>query len=109
MKIVDLSQNTLAQAEINGNMVKMLYKGKELELNISEIQEEFVKTVDVVEDDSGWGIGQTGEKNTKYIASIVIPAKEYEMKNTGDVDQEDNPVFEKIQIDNLYKTEIRLF
>lgn len=108
MKITNLKEKTLATVEVDGDNVKITFAGKTKEIDIAEYQEDNVKNIDIVEENGDWGIGKVGI-GCRYIASIIIPAKEYKMIDTGSKDLEGNPVFERVQMENLEKTEIRLY
>lgn len=62
-------------------------------IDAAERQSDQEEVIDIYQDDMGTLV--EGEKNLWYAATIVIPPRQYHMVDTGQVGDQDQPVFER--------------
>lgn len=102
MKINELNTGEKADYSLNGNFLVLSVLDKSIGLDLEVMQDDEKKTVDICTNKTGnlvEGIDKW------YVANITIPAAEYEMQDTGEVDEDGEIVYEKVKkpfnVDNV--------
>jgi hypothetical protein len=94
MIINDLNTGEKADYSLNGNFLVLSFFDKSIGLDLEVMQEDEKKTVDICTNQTGNLI----EGIDKWaVANITIPAAEYELQDTGEVDEDGETVYEKVK------------
>jgi hypothetical protein len=94
MIINELNTGEKADYSLNGNFLVLSVLDKSIGLDLEVMQDDEKKTVDIYTNKTGnlvEGIDKW------YVANITIPAAEYEMQGTGEVDEDGKTVYEKVK------------
>ncbi|WP_027625519.1 hypothetical protein [Clostridium lundense] len=96
MKIIEQNEGTKIPYNVVGKTINF---DETVSVNLSKYQKDEEVVVDVCLDrDMQLGFGLNGSigQYVWYVANIVIPPKEYEMVETGQVDENENPIYNKV-------------
>jgi hypothetical protein len=94
MIINELNTGEKADYSLNGNFLVLSVFDKSIGLDLEIMQADEKKTFDICTNQTGnlvEGIDKW------YVANITIPAAEYEMQGTGEVDEDGKTVYEKVK------------
>lgn len=90
MIVEEKNQGPKVDYELSGNVI--VFRGGELSLDLSKFERDFPVDIDISSNEHD--MLQTG-LSRRYVAQISIPAGEYEEIDTGETDEEDDPIIER--------------
>lgn len=98
MKIQHVNSGTKAKWRTKGTILQLTVEGVEpIEIDLNAELQDVAVTVDVSLNSSFTAL-EKGVGNW-YIASVKIPAREYDYEPTGEVDQEGYDILEEVPLD----------
>ena len=91
--VVEKNEGPKIAYEVSGT--KIFFGEDELMVNLKSRERDEAVTLDICKDtQDGLTVGVNTESR-EYVAQIVIPAREYEMVDTGEKDEYGNPTVER--------------
>lgn len=96
MVIKETSVGLKAPYRIEGALIFVGAGKNTVIINVQERQSDKEEVIDIYQDNMGTLV--EGEKSLWYAATIIIPPRQYHMVDTGQVDDQEQPVFEKEQL-----------
>lgn len=98
MRIQHVNSGTKAKWKTKGTILQLTVPGVEpIEIDLNEELQDVAVTVDVSLN-SGFTALEKGVGNW-YVASVKIPAREYDYQPTGDTDDEGYDILEEVALD----------
>lgn len=94
-KIIVVEKNEGGKIPYEVSGTKIIFGEDELMVNLKTRQRDYETTLDICKDkENGLTVG-VNTSSTEYVAQVTIPAREYEIIDTGKQDEDGNPVMEK--------------
>ena len=94
-KIIVVEKNGGGKIPYEVSGTKIVFGEDELMVNLKTRQRDYETTLDICKDkENGLTVG-VNTSSTEYVAQVTIPAREYELTDTGERDEDGNPVMEK--------------
>lgn len=91
--VVEKNEGEKIHYEVSGT--KIIFGEDELMVNLKTRQRDYETTLDICKDkENGLTVG-VNTSSTEYVAQVTIPAREYEVVETGEQGEDGNPVMEK--------------
>ena len=98
MRIQHVNSGTKAKWKTKGTILQLTVPGVEpIEIDLNEELQDVAETVDVSLN-SGFTALEKGVGNW-YVASVKIPAREYDYQPTGETDDEGYDILEEVALD----------
>lgn len=94
-KIIVVEKNAGEKIAYEVSGTKIIFGDDELMVNLKSRERDEVVTLDICKDtQDGLTVGVNTEAR-EYVAQITIPAREYEIVDTGEQDEDGNPIMER--------------
>lgn len=94
--VIEKNQGEKIAYEVSGT--KLFFGDDELMVNLKNRERDEEVTLDICKDtQDGLTVGVNTEAR-EYVAQVTIPAREYEMVNTGEKDENDLPIMERVPV-----------
>ena len=94
-KIITVEKNEGGKIPYEVSGTKIIFGEDELMINLKTRQRDYETTLDICKDkENGLTVG-VNTSSTEYVAQVTIPAREYEVVDSGKQDEDGNPIMEK--------------
>lgn len=98
-KIIVIEKNEGEKIAYEVSGTKIIFGEDELMVNIKSRERDEEVTLDICKDtQDGLTVGVNTEAR-EYVAQVTIPAREYEIVDTGEQDEDGNPIKERRALD----------
>lgn len=94
MQVTELNSGEKAVHGLNGTVLTIEVKDQAVEIDLAAKQKDNKNVIDICLDREG-NLVESIDK--WHVANIIIPAASYSLVDTGEVDDEGNPVYEKVK------------
>lgn len=94
--VVEKNEGRKIPYEVSGT--KIIFGEDELMVNLKTRQRDYETTLDICKDkENGLTVG-VNTSSTEYVAQVTIPAREYKFVDTGEKDENDNLITERVPL-----------
>ena len=94
--VVEKNEGEKIAYEVSGT--KIFFGDDELMVNLKSRERDEEVTLDICKDtQDGLTVGVNTEAR-EYVAQVTIPAREYEMVDAGELDENKNPIIERVPV-----------